>query len=180
MIRGIGAAALVLLSLTGCASLSESDCRGGDWYNIGVRDGANGRGEDYVAEHTAACQKIGVVPDHDRWLEGRDRGLERYCTARNGYRVGEVGGSYNEVCFAGAELEFNRGYELGLRMNQAKGKLERIENEIRIIENTLNTKGDNLSDQEKQQLQYRLRQYEYDRGYLRRDVDELEWRSRSF
>jgi hypothetical protein len=67
-----------------------------------------------------------------RWLEGRERGLERFCTARNGYRIGEVGGSYQDVCFAGAEMEFRRGYDLGLRMNRVRGRLEQIENEIRI------------------------------------------------
>jgi Protein of unknown function (DUF2799) len=124
---------LSLLAVTGCASLSETECRGGDWYSIGRRDGASGRTEDYVAQHAAACQEHGVAPDYERWLEGRERGLERFCTARNGYRVGEVGGSYQDVCFAGAELEFCRGYDLGLRMNRIRSRLEQIENQIRTI-----------------------------------------------
>ncbi len=141
--------ALAVLACTGCATLSENDCRGGDWYSIGQRDGAAGRTEDYVAQHTAACQEFGVAPDHERWLEGRERGLERFCTARSGYRIGEVGGRYEDVCFAGGEMEFRRGYDLGLRMNQAKSRLDRIENEIRTIEGTLATQADKLTDPER-------------------------------
>jgi hypothetical protein len=170
---------LAALLLSGCASLSEKDCRGGDWYSIGLRDGASGRTEDYVAEHAAACQEHGIAPDYERWLEGRERGLERFCTARNGYRIGEVGGSYQDVCFAGAEMEFRRGYDLGLRMNRVRGRLEQIENEIRTIEGTLSAKADTLTEEERQRLNYRLRELDYERGYARRDHDELEWRGRS-
>ncbi len=170
---------LATSTLGGCASLSEKDCRGGDWYAIGLRDGAAGRTEDYVAEHSAACQSYGVAPDHERWLEGRERGLERFCTARNGYRVGEVGGSYQDVCFAGAEMEFRRGYDLGLRMNRVRSRLDQVENEIRTIEGTLSAKADKLADEERQRLQYRLRELEYERGYVRRDHDDIEWRGRS-
>jgi hypothetical protein len=175
----IRVAAVALLALPGCASLSEKDCRAGDWYSIGLRDGAAGRTEDYVAEHAAACQEYGVAPDHDRWLEGRERGLERFCTARNGYRIGEVGGRYDDVCFAGAELEFRRGYDLGLRMNRIRGRLEQIENEIRAIEGQLARQSGETTEAERERLQARLRELEYERGYVRRDHDEVEWRGRS-
>jgi hypothetical protein len=170
---------LATLALAGCASLSAKECRGGDWYSIGLRDGAAGRTEDYVAEHAAACQEHGITPDHERWLEGRERGLERFCTARNGYRIGEVGGSYQDVCFAGAEMEFRRGYDLGLRMNRVRSRLEQIENEIRTIEGTLGVKAETLTEDERQRLNYRLRELDYERGYVRRDHDELEWRGRA-
>ena len=179
MKAGITIATLAVLALTGCATLSEKDCRGGDWYSIGLRDGAAGRTEDYVAQHTAACQKFGVEPAHERWLEGRERGLERFCTARSGYRIGEVGGSYEDVCFAGGEMEFRRGYDLGLRMNRVKSRLDQIENEIRTIEGTLGTQAAKLTDDERQRLNYRLRALEYERGYVRRDHDDIEWRGRS-
>jgi hypothetical protein len=172
-------AVMLLLAASGCASLSEKDCRAGDWYAIGLRDGAAGRTEDYVAGHSAACQEYGVAPDHERWLEGRERGLARFCTARNGYRIGEVGGRYDDVCFAGAELEFRRGYDLGLRMNEVRSRLERIENDIRVIEGQLARQSQQLSDAERERLQWRLRELEQERGYVRRDQDDIEWRGRS-
>jgi hypothetical protein len=168
-----------LLGLCGCASLSEKDCRGGDWYAIGLRDGAAGRTEDYIGEHSTACQRFGVAPDHERWLEGRERGLEQFCTVRNGYRIGEVGGRYDDVCFAAAELEFRRGYELGLRMNQVRSRLERIENEIRVIELQLARKAEEITEAERERLRWRLRELEYERSHVRSDHDDLERRGRS-
>jgi hypothetical protein len=179
MRAGTAVVTLAALALAGCASLSARECRGGDWYSIGLRDGAAGRAEDYVSQHAAACQEFGVAPDRDRWLEGRERGLERFCTARNGYRIGEVGGSYQHVCFAGAELEFRRGYDLGLRMNRVQGRLDRIENEIRTIEGTLGARAGSLTEDERQRLNYRLRALEYERGYVRRDHDDIEWQGRA-
>jgi hypothetical protein len=170
-------ALLLALPLAGCATLNESECRGGDWYTIGVRDGANGRADERLLEHAKACAEYGVQPDRERWLEGRDAGLERYCTARNGLSIGEVGGPYNGVCFASAEDEFLRGYNLGRELNRVKGDLDAVENEIRILDGRLRQK--ELSEEERRRIEYRLRDYEYRRGYLRRDYDELEWRARS-
>lgn len=175
----IWCAALVLPVLAGCASLSEKECRAGDWFSIGLRDGSNGRGEDYLAEHAAACEGVGVAPDRARWLEGRERGLASFCTARNGYRIGEVGGSYGEVCFAGADLEFRRGYDLGLRINRLRGRLDSLGNEMRSIEGQLARKDDPPGEAQRDWLQRRLREIEYERGYLRRDIDEIEWQGRA-
>ncbi len=33
----------LLLLLTGCSSLSESECRIGDWYGLGYQDGQTGQ-----------------------------------------------------------------------------------------------------------------------------------------
>lgn len=171
--------ALAALALGGCASLSEKECRAGDWYSIGLRDGGNGRGEDYIAEHAAACQGVGVAPDRERWLAGRERGLASFCTARNGYRIGEVGGTYGEVCFAGGDIEFRRGYDLGLRMNRLRGRLDSLDNEMRSLEGQLGRKEDPPTDAQRDWLQRRLRELDYERGYLRRDIDEIEWQGRA-
>lgn len=175
----LAALAIMALALGGCASLSEKECRAGDWYAIGQRDGAAGRTEDYVGEHSAACQQFGVTPDHDRWLAGREKGLERFCTARNGYSVGSVGGRYDGVCFAGAEIEFRRGYDLGLRINQLRGQLDRIDNDIRIIDGQLARTDPAPDDRERDRLQWRRRELERDRDALRRDIDDIEWHGRS-
>jgi len=175
----LAALAIMALALGGCASLSEKECRAGDWYAIGQRDGAAGRTEDYVGEHSAACQQFGVTPDHDRWLAGREKGLERFCTARNGYSVGSVGGRYDGVCFAGAEIEFRRGYDLGIRINQLRGQLDRIDNDIRIIDGQLARTDPAPDDRERDRLQWRQQVLERDRDALRRDIDDIEWHGRS-
>ena len=172
--------ALLLLTITclsGCASLSQKECGAADWYAIGIRDGANGRGEEYIAEHTKACAALEITPDRERWLDGRDRGLERYCTTRNGYRVGEVGGTYEGVCFAFDETSFLRGYDLGKQLNRVKTRLDYVENEIRSLNVAL--KSDKLDADSRNRLIYRLREHEYERSFLSREYNDLAWRGRA-
>jgi hypothetical protein len=64
-------------------------------------------------------------------------------------------------------------------MNRVQSRLDQIENEIRTIEGSLSARADELTDEERQRLNYRLRELEYERGYVRRDHDDLEWRGRS-
>ncbi len=176
-VRRLALTSLSLLALAGCATLSERECRSADWYDIGLRDGANGRGEEYVAEHAAACGKLGIAPERERWLAGRERGLERYCTVNNGYRIGEVGGTYNGVCFAYDEREFLRGYHLGREVNRVKSRLDYIEGQISSLQQAL--KSDKLDERERRRIISDLRQYEYERGYLSREYDTLAWRGRT-
>jgi hypothetical protein len=173
----LGLVLAAALALSGCATLSENECRSADWYDIGVRDGANGRGEEHVAKHAEACAKLGISPDRERWLEGRDRGLERYCTVRNGYRIGEVGGTYNGVCVAYDESDFLRGYYLGRDVHRVKDRLDHVENEIRSSREAL--KSDKIDQRERDRLVYHISQMEYERGYLSREYEQLAWRGRS-
>jgi hypothetical protein len=169
--------AVSALALSGCKTLSEGECLNADWYDIGVRDGANGRGEEYVARHAEACSELAIVPDRERWLAGRDQGLERYCTVHNGYRIGEVGGTYNGVCMAFSESDFLRGYYLGRDVNRVKSRLDYVENEIRSNHEAL--KSDKIEQRERERLMYRIAELEYERGYLSREYDTLAWRGRS-
>lgn len=74
-----------LLALSACA-LTEEQCKLGDWQAIGLRDGANGRESDFVANHQKACSKFDVVVDVDTWEAGRKEGLLTYCTPREAYQ----------------------------------------------------------------------------------------------
>lgn len=91
-------AATLMLALAGCATLSEDACRGGDWERIGLRDGAQGRAPDFIAQHARACADYGIVPDQAAWLRGREAGLKLYCTPRNAFEVGADGRVLNDVC----------------------------------------------------------------------------------
>ena len=42
------------------------------WEDIGIRDGANGRPEEYLIQHSTACAKVGVSPDRGAYLHGRE------------------------------------------------------------------------------------------------------------
>ena len=51
-----------LALLAACATLNEDQCRAGNWYDIGVRDGANGRSLDFILQHAKACNEFGIAP----------------------------------------------------------------------------------------------------------------------
>ena len=71
-------AALTVMSvfalLGACTTLSEDSCEAGDWFSIGVADGAVGRTADFVTKHAEACARYGIRPNQSQWEDGRQRG----------------------------------------------------------------------------------------------------------
>lgn len=106
-------ACIALISLTGCATLSKSECLTADWQIIGLEDGANGRPTSYIGNHRSACADYGVKPNLDAYLAGHKRGVDQYCTYQTGYNLGERGSSYNKVCPENQYAEFSSGYQKG-------------------------------------------------------------------
>ena len=130
-------AALAVLALSGCATVSKSECQSGDWYDIGVRDGARGYGEERFLENAKACAKHGLSADRERWLDGRMRGLERYCTAQNGFAVGAQNGGYAGVCPRPDDEQFLHGYRLGQDLAVARGRVAHYDHEIHELSERL-------------------------------------------
>ena len=92
------------LALSGCATLNEAECVQGDWRGIGFADGAAGKSSDRFGRHVDACAKHGVRADGAEYLRGWERGIERVCTAPNGFREGARGAALGGVCPAGGTL----------------------------------------------------------------------------
>ena len=59
---GIAAGGGALL-LGSCATMSEDQCRVGDWGGQGLRDGSAGLPMSRLDDHAEACAKHGVAPD---------------------------------------------------------------------------------------------------------------------
>ena len=89
---------LCFFAVASCATLSEDACRGGDWTNIGFRDGAEGRSFDFVEKHAKACAEFGIAPDVKSWSSGRTKGLALYCTPERAYSEGREGNRLRPVC----------------------------------------------------------------------------------
>lgn len=166
---------LVIFNLTGCASLSKNECLSADWFDIGMRDGANGRAEEYIVNHAAACQRVDVTPDRELWHDGRNRGLNRYCTVRNGYSVAAGGGGYGGVCVAHDEPGFLHGFDLGRDVYLMHSRLTSIESDIYEAQKA--RKAENLEPKECERLDQRLRELEFQRGIAQRDYDAAQWRA---
>lgn len=128
-------AALALPLLAGCATLSEQECLTADWRAIGFEDGAAGRSADHIANHRRACAEVGVAPDLQAWLAGREQGLRRYCTPANAYRTGRAGRALSPVCPDPGALR--PAYRKGQRYWQTSQDIAGAEAEIREIRSDL-------------------------------------------
>lgn len=116
------ASVLVLMILSGCATMSGDECVTSDWHAIGFEDGSRGHTSGRLSERRKACAKHGVTPDFDEYQAGRKEGLVEFCQPSRGFNLGTSGGQYHGVCSAHNEGRFldayNSGYHLyNLRSN---------------------------------------------------------------
>jgi hypothetical protein len=169
---------LVLALLGGCATLSESECRGSDWYDVGFRDGRQGYPEDRINEHVKACAEYGLAPERDRYRDGRLAGLESYCTPHNGLAVGRSGSAYYGVCIAFEERPFMAGYSLGNALYRAHQRLAAVNGEIARTEAQLKEK--DVKEEVRVAAIYRRVQLEGERGAALSEVDRLEYEAQTF
>lgn len=135
---------LLILALSGCASMDKSECLTVDWRTVGYEDGVAGRSGDRIAQHRKACAKHGVTPDLNAYQAGRDMGLREYCQPDHGYRLGVQGAAYNASCpvdlKGGFETAYNEGFELysmRTRVANANNALEASHRELEQIEHDL-------------------------------------------
>lgn len=123
--------------LAACATLNESECRAGDWRQLGYVDGLKGYGLPRLAEHREACARYGVAPDATAWQLGHAEGQTRYCTPRSGYEQGRDGKGYANVCPPTTDGDFRPAWEDGRRVAALLSTLNEIDNRLREIGNTL-------------------------------------------
>lgn len=128
------AALVLLLFLTACASLTEEECRAADWSRIGLRDGAEGRGTDHIEAHRRACAGIGVSPDAEAWLRGRERGLRFYCTPTKAYEVARDGRTLRPGCTVEEIEQLQPGYDWGREYWRLELRIQDLRSEIRAID----------------------------------------------
>lgn len=66
-------AALAAVLAAGCAGMSETDCRGVNWYDVGYRD-ARFKLQNQDAVYEQQCERHGVKIDAARYGEGFRQG----------------------------------------------------------------------------------------------------------
>jgi Protein of unknown function (DUF2799) len=171
---------IAAFALSGCASLSENECRTADWESIGYLDGTRGYNSGRIGDHVEACAKVGISPDRKLYEEGRNRGLEEFCTGRNGVRVGEQGSTYSGVCPVDLEPGFLRGYNIGRDLYDLKSHMDRLQSEVQQTQARLRQKDPPLTDYQRDQLIYRLRDLEREYGRAESDYQRAQRRARDF
>ncbi len=87
-----------LLSLVNsCATLSRETCMQREWFELGLRDGTNGRAFNRIREHLKACSEYGIQIDREQYSAGREKGLQTYCQLDNAVKTGLEGDLYQSV-----------------------------------------------------------------------------------
>jgi len=159
------AAALACLTLSGCASLSEKECRTADWGRLGQQDGAYGYAESRLVDHAEACNKIGILPNATAWRAGWDQGVQTYCTPAVGWREGLAGRGYNGVCRPrGTEGAFLQAYQAASEIHRLQSRIDQNHQELRRLEGQLRNAP---NDEARHQLRSRLRQLDREQDHLR-------------
>jgi hypothetical protein len=167
----------LLCTLGGCASLSKNECLAANWEDIGIRDGANGRPEEYLIQHSTACAKVNVAPDRGAWLHGRERGLERFCVPHRAYQIGEHGGGFDSgICRNFDQDRLQVAYEKGREVNRLGAELNAIDGEMREIGATLERK--DLENKERERLAFRLGILVAQRVEAQRAYEDARYRAR--
>ena len=175
-----------IIVMTSCAAMDKNECLNADWYSIGFEDGAKGYKASKISRLRKACAKHGVAPDFATYERGRLKGLEEWCTPRNGYYWGEAGRSYNDVCPDPLERAFVRAYKKGrtvysykTKVNKTKRDLNRLYDEMANLETDLAHMEDELvsqgvSPRRRRQLLEDIRVLEDDHRALQDDITEME------
>jgi len=141
---------LVILTLSGCASMSSDECAMSDWTAVGYEDGSRGYTTERFSSHRKACAKHGITADFTAYQEGRNQGLVEFCQPGRGFNLGANGGQYNGVCAADLELEFLDAYRAGHKLYTLRSYVNSANSKIYTKEGELNYIKDEIRDKEAQ------------------------------
>jgi len=159
---------LLLIFLTGCATLSQQDCQRGNWFGVGLQDGRTGAANDRLHDHQKACSEYGIALNDTQYLAGREQGLKEYCRIENAFKEGLDGHDYHHVCPPAIDAVFSRYHSAALAAHKERAELDRIDSELSSKENNLSDK--KLSDKDRDRIRNDIRQLSRNRDRTRDDL----------
>lgn len=176
----LSAAALAVLSLGGCATISEDQCLAGNWAERGYKDGANGVSRGRLADYADTCAKYAISPNNAAYTLNYEAGLSSYCTFERGFSRGKNGDSYNQVCSGELARDFAPGYDEGRVVYEINKEHKRLvtsyeEVQDQLIDVRLRLESPDLSDEERKRLGKKKHRLADRREDLRRDIRAYEW-----
>ncbi len=81
---------IYILLLTGCATLSEQECKHANWTAVGHSDGKDGDTRQRIDAHSRACADYGITPDSVEYNFGFIGGNKLFCS-QSGFNNGVQG-----------------------------------------------------------------------------------------
>jgi len=174
ILRLVASLGLALI-LAACASMSEKECLSANWTDQGYRDGRDGQPLSRLEDHREACAKVGVMPNAEQYLSGREVGIREYCTPANAAREGRLGRGYRNACPMQLERNFLSYYELGYQVYQAEQRVDSLNREVQRKQRELNKE---KNDAKRQELRRDLRRLDSRLSQARRELYDEERRLR--
>ena len=166
-------APVMLVVLSGCATMQEDECRTADWRDVGLRDGLVGRPSSVLADYHEACSKHGVDPDSELYREGRAEGLAEYCVLDNAAPEGLAGRRYQNVCPVDIDRSFRQLNDAGYAVYDVRDEMDDVYGKIDSLENEL--ADDDTTEERRTAIRDELRKLDREIGRLR---DDLRWKER--
>jgi len=121
---------LSILALGACEQAERKGCPSRDLAALGRDEAARAFPESLP---TADC--VLDATELQRYKEGREEGLKRYCVAQRGYQLAMDGKPINaEMCPAEAAAELQRGFAIGDNLRKHLRQRDQLLNEARDIE----------------------------------------------
>lgn len=139
---------LLISAVSGCTTMSESECATADWHDIGIKDGRNGMPASYMEERRQDCSKDGISLDQKQYVAGRNTGILEYCTPQNGRLQGQQGRAYLNSCPANLEHDFLTNYEAGKNVYRAQRSVDDLNRQSEHVQLQLDKEKDGAKRQD--------------------------------
>lgn len=167
--------ALLLMLLSGCSSISESECHLGDWHGLGYQDGQSGQIRERFRTYQRECAEYGIAADPERWQQGYVKGLALYCQPELAYAKGRAGAPYYGVCPNDQlfRADYDRGYAEYRQEQQVEENRQRLmalyDEQQRLWEQLVNSQNPG----QRRKLRDHLAQLEWQRWRLEQQQLQL-------
>ena len=133
----LGASSGGLVACVGSALRPTPTCAKVDWYEIGRRDGAEGKVADENAATPKECARDLLQGESEAYENGWNAGVVEFCTASAGLEAGRSGQTYEQVCPTHLERGFLEGYRAGVRIHELEEKNVAISRRIDSLSQSL-------------------------------------------
>lgn len=127
---------LLVCFLASCTTMTKDDCSNANWKKYGYQSAMQGEDIKHLQNLNLQCSDYGIKANKKLYNKGRKLGLKKYCTYKNGEKLGRNQHAYKNICPKNLEKAFLKGYSIG----ELHYKLEQKEEEILHLKNKLKRK----------------------------------------
>ena len=119
------------VALSGCSSTVTKESCYKNWDEFGEKTALSGQTVRKFNEYKEVCGDLAGEEAKSAYLDGWARGIVKYCTFDNGYKLGLSNTEDERVCPYELRSEFERGYVIGIReFEQTVQRLKRESDKV--------------------------------------------------